>query len=297
MRKESAEKLPRRRKKIGLALGGGGAKGLAHIGAIKALEEAQIPIDFIAGTSMGALVGGWYALTGNIYAIEKLFLELKDKELLSSDKITAERDGHLFADETIVEMLEAGFQGKHFHDCRIPFAAVATDVEDGEQITIKEGSLTDAVRASIALPIAFRPVKTGGHLLMDGGFVDPVPADVVRDMGADVVIAVDVASRWMNMPSGDLKDITKVKNLYSFIYELVAGVEYHIAERVLKDADVVLKIPVATLDWLEFNRAQEIIERGEAEAKRNIRAIAKKTGYRTKIKKTAIEKIVEAIFR
>lgn len=285
------------RKKVGLALGGGGAKGLAHIGVIKALEHAEIPIDFIAGTSMGALVGGWYALTGNIYAIEKLFLELKDKQLLSEDRISKERDGHLFADGTIVEMLEAGFQGKHFYDCRIPFAAVATDVEDGEQITIKEGSLTEAVRASIALPIAFRPVKTSGHLLMDGGFVDPVPADVVRDMGADVVIAVDVASRWMNIPSGDLRDIKKVKNLYSFIYELVAGVEYHIAERVLKDADVVLKIPVATLDWLEFNRAQEIIERGEAEVKRNIKEIAKKTGYQTKIKKTAIEKLVEAIFK
>ena len=285
------------RKKVGLALGGGGAKGLAHIGVIKVLERAEIPINFIAGTSMGALVGGWYALTGNIYAIEKLFLELKNKKLLSSDKITAERDGHLFADKTIVEMLEAGFRRKHFKDCRIPFAAVTTDVATGEQRVLKKGNLTEAVRASIALPIAFRPVKTGGHLLMDGGFVDPVPADVVREMGADVVIASDVASRWINMPSEDLQDITRVKNLYSFIYELVAGVEYHITQRVLKDADVVLKVPVATLDWLEFDRVNEIIARGEAEAKRNIREIAKKTGCRTKIKKTGLEKFIEMVFK
>jgi NTE family protein len=284
------------RKKVGLALGGGGAKGLAHIGVIKILERAEVPIDFIAGTSMGALIGGWYAATGNIYIMEKLFLSLKDRKIIPEEKLVEKKDGNLFGDNSIVDLLEAAFSGKSLENCQIPFAAVATDVENGKEIVLKQGKLVDAVRASIALPVAFKPVKIEGKLLMDGGFANPVPADVVRAMGADIVIAVDVSSRWLNISSDDLMDVTKIKDIHSLIHELIGGVQYHITQRVLKEADVILKVPVNTLTWLEFNRAAEIIERGEAKTIEHMKEIEKKTGYKSAIKKTVLEKFTESLF-
>jgi NTE family protein len=283
-------------KKIGLALGGGGAKGLAHIGVIKILERAEVPIDFIAGTSMGVLIGGWYAATGNIYIMEKLFLSLKDRTILPETKLNEKKDGNLFGDNTIVDLLEAAFKGKTLENCQIPFAAVATDVENGKEVVLKEGKLVDAVRASIAMPVAFKPIKIDGKLLMDGGFANPVPADVVRKMGADIVIAADVSSRWMKISSDDLMDATKIKDLYSLIHELIGGVQYHITQRVLKEADIVLKIPVNTLSWLEFNRAAEIIGRGEKITREHMKEIEEKTGYESAIKRTFLENFMDSIF-
>ncbi|MBI3638610.1 patatin-like phospholipase family protein [Candidatus Wolfebacteria bacterium] len=180
--------------KVGLALGGGGAKGLAHIGVIKALEAAGIKIDFISGTSMGSLIGGFYAATGDVRVLEELFLKLKKGDIFPMSKLLRKRDGNLFRDKSIIELLEADIKGVKIKDCKIPFAAVATDVKNGEDVIIKKGSLTDAIRASSALPVVFAPVSMGGKLLMDGGFSNPVPADVCRDMGAEIVIAVDVSS-------------------------------------------------------------------------------------------------------
>jgi NTE family protein len=288
---EQHNEQPISRKKIGLALGGGGAKGLAHIGVIKVLEKYGIPIDFIAGTSMGALVGGWYAIRKKIKLLETLFLEIDNSETYSMNKVMKARDGALFSDKNVIRRLEGAFEDLTFEDCQLPFAAVATDVATGEEVIIKEGRLADAVRASVSLPLIFKPVKRDGRLLIDGGFVNPVPADVVKDMGADFVIAVDVSSKWLNIPENE--STLKEGNIHSVMSEVFSAIEYQVAKQILQYADIILRPAVLSYDWLAFNRAEEIIEKGRDEAMRNLKEIQDKTGCRLEEPKSFFEKIVD----
>jgi NTE family protein len=212
------------RPRIALALGGGGARGLAHVSVIKELERKQIPIDCIAGTSMGALIGGLYASGMSIEDIEKMvttldwpatfddsldrpersFRRKRDDDLSllnakpgvgkSGIKITS----GLLAGETIMLLLERlsneASRSGNFDQLVIPFRAVATDINSGEAVVLKSGNLAIAMRASMSIPGVLRPVKIGDQLLVDGGIVNQVPVDVARAMGADIVIAVDVGT-------------------------------------------------------------------------------------------------------
>ncbi len=261
---------------------------MAHIGVIKVLEKYGIPIDYIAGTSMGALVGGWYAAHRNVQSLEKIFLEIDENEVLPAKKITKSKKGVLFSDKLVVQDLEDGLYGRNIEDLNIPFRALATDVETGEEVIIKEGNLYEAVQASIALPIVFKPARIDGHLLMDGGFVNPVPADIVKEMGADYVIAVDVSSRWLNIEDEGMK----LRNIYSIISKTFSALEYQVARRILKEADIIIRPAVLGYDWLDFHRAKQIIIRGEEETKENIKDIQKKTGY-YKVPESLLEKIVD----
>lgn len=178
--------------KVGLALSGGAARGLAHIGVLKALEEESIPIDMISGTSAGALVGACYAKEKKAKALEELALGVDWKRM-----------AHLI-DLNLILLWKGFVQGQkvksflrsiigdvRFKDLQIPLAIVATDVDSMEEIVIKEGSVIEAVRASISLPAVFTPMKWNNRFLIDGGVVNPLPADVARNMGADIVIAVN----------------------------------------------------------------------------------------------------------
>ncbi len=279
-------------KKIGLALGGGGARGAAHIGVIKALETANIPIHAIAGTSIGALVGGWYATHGEISSLEDIFLGIRKQDLTSSLKLYWKRDGVLFSNPAVVETVEGKLEGKKFADCRIPFAVVSTDVKTGEEVIIKEGSLSDAIRASSAVPFVFKPVSINGKLLMDGGFVNPVPVDVVKKMGVDFVIAVDVNRGWADITENPAKLI----NIPKMIDKLMAAIEYQLARKELEDADVVLRPIVMSFDWLDFFRSKEIIAAGAEETRRNLDAIYKKAHY-PPVPKSTFAKFMDFIFR
>lgn len=264
-----------KKKKIGLALGGGGAKGLAHIGVLHALQDAGIEVSHIAGTSMGAVVGGWYAATGDLDFLEQTFSELKEKDMFSMGKLLRKHDGELFKDRSIIKTLEEKIKDKKVENCKIPFAAVATDVKNGDEVVFKKGSLVDVLRASTALPPIFSPVSVGKRLLMDGGFSNPVPADVVRDMGAEFVIAVDVSSKWV--------DITKTsvdfRHTASLIYNVLSAIEYQLAQKVLKQADIILKPLVLNFKWTDFAEAEFIVRAGFKEAKKNLKDIREKTGY------------------
>jgi len=285
MPEEKNQKQPR--KKIGLALGGGGAKGLAHIGVIKALEKAGIPIDFIAGTSMGALVGAWYAVTKNIVFLENIFLKITKSDLFPPQKLEEEQKGIFFKNENIAKFLKLEFDGKEFKQSSIPFAAVATDVNTGQEVIFKEGQIKDAVEASIAFPIIFKPIEVNGQMLMDGGLSNPVPADVVREMGADFVLAVDVSSRWINFSDGSVTQ----SNMHEILNKAFVALEYQIAQKTLKQADIVLRPSVLPYSWLDFSEAQEIIKAGFREAERNLGEIRKKSGYRKREPKTVLEAI------
>ncbi len=279
------------KKKVGLALGGGGAKGLAHIGVIKELERAGVEISYIAGTSMGALVGAWYAATKDIAALEKLFISIKDEDVYSMSKIARKHDGAIFKDSSIPDFLEKQFKSVDFNDLKIPFKAIATDTKNGEQVVLEKGSLSDAVRASTALPVVFSPVEIDGRVLMDGGFVNPVPADVVREMGANLVIAVDVSSKWFDFSEEKIR----IFHIYSLIASALAVIEYQIAARILEEnADIVLHPQVLTHHWLEFGNARELIAHGETETHEQISKICEHAGHQLP-EKSPFEKFMDFI--
>jgi NTE family protein len=175
---------------IGLALGSGSARGLAHIGVIQALEEADIKVDVIAGTSIGALIGAVYA-SDSLDSLESTFQELDWMKIASFFDVVFPRSGLIDGAKV------SGLVRTHIHVDRIEalprrFASLATDIFTGEEVIISSGDVIEAVRASISVPGIFTPVRSNGRILVDGGLVNPVPVSVARSMGADIVIAVDL---------------------------------------------------------------------------------------------------------
>ena len=181
---------PKKKNKIGLALGTGSARGWAHIGVINALNEANIKVDYVAGVSIGAVVGAVYA-AGNIDALKDVALQLNWKQILSFIDIVFPKSG-LIDGNKIADFIRMYIKAKNIEDLPLPFCAVSTDLTTGKEIIIKKGDIVEAVRASISTPGIFTPVIKDNMTLVDGGIVNSVPVSVVRKMGADIVIAVDL---------------------------------------------------------------------------------------------------------
>ncbi len=181
------------RKIIGLVLGSGASRGWAHIGALEALDEAGIPVDMIAGCSVGSYVGAIYA-SGGLASLKEFVLRMDGKKIFSYFDVVFPRHGLLDGSRKLREMLSAHTAATTFEELGIPLLMVATDLEAGDKVVLKSGDLFVALRATMSLPGLFSPVRVHGRWLVDGGLVDPVPVGLVRAMGADVVIAVDLNS-------------------------------------------------------------------------------------------------------
>src|SRR5574340_370791 len=179
-----------RRPGIGLALGSGSARGLAHLGVVRAIEDAGIKLDFIAGTSMGALIGAIHA-AGKLDELEASFRDFDWKKSASFFDVVLPKSG-LLDGAKVSELVRAHIHADTIEMLPLPFAAVATDIVGGEEVVIRTGDVIEAVRASISVPGIFTPMRTNGYILVDGGLTNPVPVSVARAMGADVVIAVDL---------------------------------------------------------------------------------------------------------
>lgn len=177
---------------IGLAMGSGSARGLAHIGVLKVLEQNNIPISYIAGSSIGALIGAHYCCFQSAEKLEQLVIDITEKKLIHFIDLSV-KGGFLKGDK-LESFIEEVFKDKSFSHMRIPFAAVATDMNSGSKIVFKSGNLIKALRASISIPALLRPVHYNSMLLADGGLSDPIPVDVVKKMGATKVIAVNLDS-------------------------------------------------------------------------------------------------------
>lgn len=177
-------------KKIGLALGAGSARGISHIGVLKAFDHAGITPAYICGTSIGSMMGAVYA-SGNLDAVEKLMRTITLGKMANYLDFTIPRQALMEGDK-VMELLHEIIPVSDFKDLRIPFCAVACDIHTGRQVLLDAGDVHTAVRASISLPGIFLPVKHEGMWLVDGGLVNPVPVSVVRDQDVDVVIAVDL---------------------------------------------------------------------------------------------------------
>ena len=181
--------------RIGLALSGGAARGMAHIGVLKALEEESIPIDMISGTSAGALAGACYARERKAAILEELMLGLDWRKLAGLIDLNLILLWKGFVQGEKAKLFLSSIIGDvRFEDLEIPLSVVAADVQSMEEIVLSEGSVVEAVRASISMPMMFTPVKWRGRFLIDGGVVNPMPVDVVRNMGAEIVIAVNTVS-------------------------------------------------------------------------------------------------------
>jgi len=182
---------------VGLALGSGSARGWAHVGVIKALAEAGIRVTSVAGTSIGALVGAVYA-SGNLDAFEQVVLRFDWKQILSFFDVVLPKSG-LIDGKKVAELIRRHVADGNIEDLPLAFSAVATDLYTGREISISEGDIIEAVRASISVPGMFTPVCKDGAILVDGGLVNPVPVNVARDLGAEFVIAVDLNHNLVKM--------------------------------------------------------------------------------------------------
>ncbi|MFN2289553.1 MAG: patatin-like phospholipase family protein [Anaerolineae bacterium] len=185
-------------KKLGLALGGGAARGLAHVGVIRALERAGIPIDCIAGSSVGSLVGAAYAAGFQSDRLLELALTTHWRDLA---RLVWPHNGFV-SFEPMERLLINRFGDRSFSETDIPYAAIAADLATGEQVTLREGKLAPAVRASCSVPGIVTPVEIGGRILIDGGVVNNLPISAVRELGADVVVAVGLGDPAAGPPEG-----------------------------------------------------------------------------------------------
>jgi NTE family protein len=258
--------------KIGLVLGGGGARGLAHIGILKVLLREQIPIDVVTGTSMGGIVSAMHAVglspeqmeaeatkRGEIGQIFKLI----DLKLLGSGLLGGKRIKKMLADMLGAETT--------FADLRLPLAVVSTDYNSGREVVLKDGNLAEAVRATMSVPGVFEPVEIGGYKLLDGGVLDNVPVGVARSLGAEKVIAVDVLPNFrLNEPGQDpivppLKT-KRVHKAYRQLWHVELVMIAALTEFRLKESppDVIIRpdLPVDMDLLLSFDRPQEAIECG-----------------------------------
>lgn len=276
--------------KIGLALSGGGAKGFAHIGVLKVLEELNMPIDYISGTSMGSIIGAFYAMGYSAIEIEKLVLSQNWETVLSDkisrryihvkDKSNLDRYVISFPIKPKGIQIPAGIvQGQNiinlfekstieFHDQNdfrkfpIPFVCIATDLETGDAVVLDKGNISQALRASMAIPTVFTPVEIDGHLLADGGMINNFPVEEVVKMGADIVIGVDVQTG-----PRDKSELNSIDDIINQTISLMAKKEF---EKNRKYCDIYIKPDILKYSMADFAKADSLIHQGEKEAREQL---------------------------
>jgi NTE family protein len=289
---QAAAPAAQHRPRIGLVLSGGGARGAAHIGVLKVLEQMRVPIDAIAGTSMGAVVGGLYASGLSARDIEKLMTSLNWKDAFSDrparEDLTLRRKEE---DESFLVQFPLGLRGGHivlpkglirgqrltetlrrltlpvaritnFDELPTPFRAVATDLETGESVVMGSGDLTSAMRASLSAPGVFDPVERGGRVLVDGGITDNVPVDIARAMGVDMVIVVDVG-----FPLLKRQQLNSAPAISNQMLAILIGRNASAQLATLTPRDILIQPALGDTSSFDFGVVARIIGVGEAAAR------------------------------
>ena len=246
---ESAQSLPG----IGLALGGGFARGIAHIGVLKVLEEENIPISLVAGTSVGALIGAAYCSGVTIPELEEIATRVRFKHFA---RWTLSRYGFA-SNQRMIGFLSSILKVKTFEELQIPLAVTATDFSTGEGVVFHSGPLVDPVRASCAYPGMFLPVKIRGRLLVDGMLAHAVPTIPLRDMGAQRVLAVHLKGTWTNGDAGPRHLFDVIGQCFAIAQEMTCGV-WKAA------ADLVIDPDVKGYKYDDFERSSDLIAAGQA---------------------------------
>jgi NTE family protein len=250
----------RKRKKIGLALGGGAVRGAAHLGVLEVLEREGIRPDYVAGVSAGSAMGAVYCAGLDLDEMKRLALGLRWRKL---GQVTRSRLG-LFDGRRMEEYLEEIIGPLQFEELEIPLATVAVDILRGELVVLKEGPVAPAVRASCAIPGIFTPLERGEQMLVDGGILNTVPVSVAREMGADYVIAVDLfppTSRG-----------AKPRNLFEMFYLSFYTIR-RAAHREGPGADCLIVPPIGKFSLVDFSQVEALIEKGREAAEAKIEQI------------------------
>lgn len=250
----AAPSKPVRPIKIGLALGGGAARGFAHIGVIKALEAQGIVPDLVVGTSAGSMVGALYAAGNNGFALHKLALEMDEAAISDWAVPFFSKATGVLKGEALQNYVNRVVNGVPLEKLKIPFGAVATDLKTGQPILFQRGNTGTAVRASSAVPSVFQPVRIGDRFYVDGGLVSPVPVRFAREMGADFVIAVNISSQPDAQPSSSSLDV---------LLQTFAIMGQSINHYELKDADIVIQPQLGTMKGHDFPGRNTAILAGE----------------------------------
>lgn len=246
-----AEKKPGNRPRIGLVLGAGSARGLAHIGVLQVLKEHEIPFDFIVGSSMGALVGALYGAGCDIYMLGKLAANMRVNSLLD---VRIPRMGFI-SGRRIQEFVHLLTKGKYFEELNVPLAVVATDILTGNRVILNTGLVSKAVRASVSIPGVFAPVNHEGMLLVDGAVTDRLPVEVARSLGAERVIAVDVSFAGQRQP--------QIRNAIHVILASIELLERQIFTGLVEpQVDILVQPNLAHISSSNFDRAEECINLG-----------------------------------
>ena len=241
----------RDRPKIGLALGGGFARGIAHIGILRILEEQEIPIDFIAGTSVGALIAATYASGTSLAEMERQGSATRFSDF---GRWTLSRMG-MATNDRIEDFLHKFTTAKFFHEMKIPLSIVATDLLSGTSMHFTQGEIGPALRASCAYPGLFLPVEHQGRILVDGFLTETVPAEAARDMGADIVIGV-------HLEPGLLR--TAPRNTIEVISRSFSILQTSATQLWHSDVDVLIEPDVHHVQWDEFVKTPQLVAAGEA---------------------------------
>jgi NTE family protein len=258
-----------RRPKVGLVLGGGAARGFAHVGVIRALEKSKIQIDLVVGANTGSLIGAIYADKKSAAELERIALGLEERDVFDYNFINPTQG---FArGERLEDFLSKRLGAKEIDQLKLPFAAVATDIQNGEVVAFQAGSIARAVHASSAIPGIFTPVNYQGKMLVDGGVLNNLPVDVARKMGADVVIAVDL---------GAGPKAAQVSNLFENVVQGFYLAARPNTEAKLKQADVVIRPKVTEAGLLDFSRKKELLNLGAEAAEQALPEIRKKLGVK-----------------
>lgn len=257
--------LPGAKPKIGLALGGGAARGFAHIGVIKMLESQGIVPDYVVGTSAGAVVGSLYAAGNDAFAMQKIAQQLDEK--IFADWTLGGRG--FLKGEALQDFINQHLNKRPLEKLNKPFAAVATDLNSGERVVFRTGDTGLAVRASAAVPGVFQPTQFRGKTYVDGGLTSPVPVQAAREMGADFVIAVDISA----LPEGQ-----PVDSLTAIIWQTTTIMGKAIGNNEMKGADIVIRPRLPYVKSWDFTARHDAMLEGERAALAALPIIRQKLG-------------------
>lgn len=240
------------KKKVGLALGSGGARGLSHIGVLEVFEENNIPIDMIAGCSIGAIAGAIYSVGTDLHLLSRFVSTLDTKSIMD---VTMPTQGGILQGNKIEEIIRILTHDKSFSETKIPFFCTATDMESGTLTVFSEGKLHRAVRASMCVPGVFVPVEINGRLYGDGGILETVPATVLRQQGMDIVIGVDLSDKRNRIREGKI-------NAYSTLMRTFDIMQLEIDKLRAPNVDVMLKPSASFMSMLSTSGSEECIDEG-----------------------------------
>lgn len=259
------EPPPKRVPRVALVLGGGSARGFAHVGVIRVLEKEKVPIDMIVGTSVGSLVGAIYASERDSFQLEWIAYKIREEDIFDFSLIYS-RMGPVQG-KKLEEFLETTLKVKNLEDLKLPLYPVATDLYTGKMITLETGSIARAVRASSSIPGIFVPVKISGMLLVDGGVTNNLPIEIARQKGADIVIAVDI--------SKDVRNV-QINSVIDVILQSVDIMGKELLKYKKQGSDVLIEPQVGEIRMMDFTQKKKCIEEGMKAAQAALPSIRQK---------------------